>query len=57
MGLAEIAELHSYEKGTVISREGEVSDHLFIVKSGSLAIVKTREGIEKTISVIGQGET
>jgi CRP-like cAMP-binding protein/HEAT repeat protein len=57
MGLAEICELHSYEKGTVISREGDVSDRLIIVRTGSLDIVKGKGDLRTVLSVTHVGET
>lgn len=57
MGLAEICDLRAYEKGTVISREGDVSDHLIIVRSGSLDIVKGKGDLRTVLSVIRAGET
>lgn len=55
--LAEISRAVQYPKGVLISSEGEVSDNLFIVKKGTLKIVKNTGNEAKTIAVIGAGET
>jgi len=57
MPLAEICEQRMYEEGTVISSEGDVSDHLFVVKSGSVGITRMVGGQRRLISVIGAGDT
>jgi CRP-like cAMP-binding protein/ATP/ADP translocase len=57
IGLAEICELKQYSKGTVVSREGYVSDVLFVVGSGSLEIVKVHNNVTSLLAVVGKGET
>jgi hypothetical protein len=57
MGLAEICEQKSYAQGTVISREGEVSDHLYLIRSGAVHISKTAGGQARVLATIGPGET
>ena len=57
MGLAEICEQKSYAQGTVISREGEVSDHLYLIRSGTVHISKTAGGQPRVLATIGPGET
>lgn len=52
MPVAEICEIQTYEKDTVISREGEISDNLYIVKSGTIEIVKTLAGTKKVLALL-----
>ncbi len=56
MGLAEISQLVRYSRNTFVSKEGEISDHLYIVKEGSLKILKVKNGIRTILSIIRQGE-
>jgi hypothetical protein len=55
--LAEISQRLSYKEGTLISREGELSDHLYVVASGSLKIVKIKNNVKTILSIIEKGET
>jgi MFS family permease len=55
--LAETAKRICYRKGTLISREGELSDHLYIVAKGSLKIVKVKNNVKSILSIIRKGET
>jgi ATP/ADP translocase len=57
MELAEATQRFSYKAGTLISREGELSDHLYIVAGGSLKIVKAKNGVKTILSIVGKGET
>lgn len=57
MSVAEICEQKWYEKGTTISHEGEVSDHLYVVKSGSVQISKRAASGTLPVAVIGPGGT
>jgi ATP/ADP translocase len=57
MELAEITQRLSYKQGTLISREGELSDHLYIVAKGSLKIVKTKNNVKTILSIVRKGET
>jgi hypothetical protein len=57
MRLAEISQYAVYEKDTVISVQGEVSDHLYIIKKGSLKVIKSDAAIATVISMIEVGET
>jgi hypothetical protein len=57
MEIAEVTQRVAYNNGTLISREGELSDHLYIVKSGSLKIVKVKNNIKTILSIIRPGET
>ena len=56
MAFAEISELSSYKKGITISIENSISDHLYIVKTGSLKIVKVKNNIKALLSIIRSGE-
>ena len=56
VGLAEISRLVSYKKGTEISREGDISDQLFVVKSGNLSVVKTKNGVRTVLARAQSGE-
>jgi len=55
--MAEISQHLTYKEGTLISREGELSDHLYVVASGSLKIVKMRNNVKTILSIIEKGET
>ncbi len=43
-------------KGTVLFREGDIGQEMFIIQSGRVKISKNVRNIEKTLSVIGKGE-
>jgi CRP-like cAMP-binding protein len=55
--LAAISQRLSYKEGTLISREGELSDHLYLVANGSLKIVKMKNNVKTILSIIEKGET
>lgn len=57
MRLAEISQYAVFEHETVISVQGEVSDHLIIVKNGCLKVVKSDGQTKSEISRINPGET
>jgi hypothetical protein len=57
MKLAEISQYAVFEKDTTVSVQGEVSEHLYIVKKGSLRVVKSYGDITTEISEIKVGET
>jgi hypothetical protein len=57
MELAEITRRLSYKNGTLISREGELSDHLYIVAKGSLKIVKVKNNVKSILTIVRKGET
>jgi hypothetical protein len=57
MGLAEIIQSGAYKNGTLISREGEISDHLYIIKKGSLKIVKVKSGVKTVLTILYTGDT
>ena len=54
--LAEITQEASYEKGRIISAQGEISDHLYIVKSGILRVEKSVGSVKKVLALIKSGE-
>jgi hypothetical protein len=56
-GLAEISRIVSYAKDEEISHEGDVAEHLYIVKSGSLKIVKVKNSVKSILSILKPGET
>jgi hypothetical protein len=57
MALAEISKQGSFKRDTIISREGDISDHLYIVKSGSLKVVKVKNTVRTILSIIRRGES
>ncbi len=57
MRMAEISQYAVYEKDTVISVQGDVSEHLYIVKKGSIKVVKSDAETVTVISMIQSGET
>jgi len=51
--IAKLAKHHSYEKGDLIVREGELDGRLFIIISGEVCVVKDLGGpSEKTLRVL-----
>ncbi|NLD93920.1 MAG: cyclic nucleotide-binding domain-containing protein [Fibrobacter sp.] len=57
MKLAEISQYAVFEKDTTVSVQGEVSEHLYLVKNGSLRVIKSYGDIKTEISEIKVGET
>jgi CRP-like cAMP-binding protein len=57
MGLAEIAKLVVYPMGTIISAEGEIPDHLYIVRKGSLRIERSKSESVDCVATVMAGET
>jgi hypothetical protein len=57
MELSELTSSMSYKAGTLISREGELSEHLYLVASGSLKIVKIKNNVKTILSSVQKGET
>jgi hypothetical protein len=57
MTLAEISNPVMYKKGSLISKENDISDQLYIVKTGSLKITKLKNGVKTILSIIRSGET
>ena len=56
MAVSEISHLTSFKAGTLISREGEVSDQLYIVRSGSLKIIKSKNNVKTILSILHAGD-
>lgn len=56
MALAEISTMVSYKKYDNVSQEEDISDHLYIIKSGSLKIVKEKNNVTAILSIIKTGE-
>jgi NADH dehydrogenase len=50
-----IAPLH-FEKGEVIFHEGDIGDYLYIITSGSVAVLKNRNGVQEELAVLSKGE-
>jgi CRP-like cAMP-binding protein len=57
MRLAEIAQEATYPKDTLISAQGEISDILYIVKKGSLRVVKSEGGLSTVLRKVNSGDT
>jgi CRP-like cAMP-binding protein len=43
-------------RGTVLFREGDIGQEMYIIQSGKVKISKRVRNIEKTLSIIGKGE-
>lgn len=46
----------AYEDGQVIIQEGEAGDCMYVVQSGLVEVVVTRDGSERIMAILGQGE-
>jgi CRP-like cAMP-binding protein len=57
MSLAEITQHVVYEKEAVISTQGELSEHLYIVKTGCIRVVRSDGVINTEILKVTSGET
>lgn len=57
MRLAEIAQEAAYPKDTLISAQGEISDILYIVKKGSLRVVKSEGDLSTVLRKVNSGDT
>jgi hypothetical protein len=55
--LAEIASPVDYESDEVISKQGDISEHLYIVKSGTVKVVKMDGEKSVLVSIINVGDT
>ena len=44
------------EAGSVVFNEGEAGDEMFVVQAGTVEIVKTRKGVEKTLARLEKGD-
>ncbi|NLD99383.1 MAG: cyclic nucleotide-binding domain-containing protein, partial [Fibrobacter sp.] len=57
MRLAEIAHEATYGKGAIVSAQGNLSEHLYIVKNGTLKIIKS-DGLTTTVlTTLESGQT
>ena len=54
--IAEIAKEIGVVSGETVAREGEIGESLYIIKKGSLRIVKEKDGKQYTLKKILQGE-
>jgi CRP/FNR family cyclic AMP-dependent transcriptional regulator len=54
--IAEIAREITVEINEVIARENEASEALYIIKSGSIRIVKEKDGVQYNLKNIGEGQ-
>jgi len=57
MRLAEITQEATYPKDTLISAQGEISDILYIVKKGSLRVVKSEGDLSTILRKVNSGDT
>jgi ATP/ADP translocase/HEAT repeat protein len=57
MRLAEIAQEAAYPKDALISAQGEISDILYIVKKGSLRVVKSEGDLSTVLRKVNSGDT
>ena len=57
MKLAEITQEAAYPKDTLISAQGEISDILYIVKKGSLRVVKSEGDLSTILRKVNSGDT
>lgn len=57
MKLAEIAQEASYAKDALISEQGEISDILYIVKKGSLRVIKSEGSVSTVLRKVKSGDT
>src|SRR5262245_1234722 len=55
--LAAVSSVHAYEKGTLLFREGDESDHLFTIVSGRVKVFKsTPRGTDVILEIFGPGD-
>lgn len=55
--LASVASLRGYDKGTVLFREGDASDHLYTVITGRVKVFKTTaRGTDVILEIFGPGD-
>jgi len=45
-----------YKKGTILFREGEEGDKMYIIHQGKVRVFRTIKGIERTIAVLEKGD-
>lgn len=56
MTLAETTQSATYAKGDIVSREGDVAEQLYIVRTGSLQVHKNTKGVVSHIGNVRAGE-
>ena len=56
LAVAEIANQVDFKKSDIIAQEGEIGDSLFIVKSGSIKVVKKSEGKNFVLNIRKVGD-
>jgi CRP-like cAMP-binding protein len=55
--LAALVTLHDLKQGTVLAKEGEVDNHIYVILSGNLGVVKNfNTGDQLTINTLGPGD-
>jgi hypothetical protein len=57
MDIAHVCEEEIYDTGMVLSRQGQVADHLYIVKEGMLEIFRTTDAGELIVAELTAGQT
>lgn len=57
MGLAEISELVQYKKGEKVSNENDISEHMYIIKSGSVRVEKAKKSLNSVVAILQSGDT
>ncbi len=57
MLIAKIAEEVSFKKGETISKQNDIGDTLYIIKTGSLRIIQENENQRVVLSIIKSGES
>jgi CRP/FNR family transcriptional regulator len=45
-----------YKKGTILFREGEEGDRMFIIHQGKVRVFRTIKGVERTLAVLEKGD-
>jgi len=51
-----VAQLRTYITGDVIVQEKDVGDRLFIIRTGRVEVVETRDGRDQVLAVLGPGD-
>jgi len=55
--LAALVTLHDLKQGTMLAKEGEVDNHIYVILSGNLGVVKNfNTGDQLTINTLGPGD-
>ena len=56
MIISRIAQEVYFRKGEIVSRQNEIGDTLYIVKSGSLRIIQEKKDVRTVLSILGTGD-